>query len=93
MSNFYLSFSVVFPLFCMMALGYGLKRVGILKATTTKELNKLCFKVFLPMLLFLNIYNSNFRTTFELRLVGFAVGTVGVTFLLLMLLVDRKSVV
>lgn len=87
MENFTLAINVVFPLFFMMALGYGLKIVGIFEDDFLKKLNNLCFKVFLPAVLFNNIYNSNFQELFQLDLILFAVSAVVLSFTLLMLLI------
>lgn len=87
MNNLYLSFSVVFPLFCMMALGYFLKYVRIFNDDFLRQLNNLCFKVFLPLILFVNVYSSDFRTVFSAKLVLFALISVGLCFAGLMLLV------
>lgn len=55
MNNFYLAISVIFPLCCMMALGYLLRVIHIFDEPFLKQLNILCFKVFLP-LVYLVIY-------------------------------------
>lgn len=44
----------------MMALGYFLRAVGIFNQLFLKQENTLCFKVFLPLVLFINVYKSNF---------------------------------
>lgn len=87
MTNLYLSFSVVFPLFCMMALGYFLKAIKVFNDDFLKQLNNLCFKAFLPLILFINIYKSNFRETFSIRLAIYAIFCVVACFIGLMIIV------
>ena len=58
MDNLILSFTVVFPLFAQLVLGYGLKRIKLLDDHTLSVCNKLVFRVFLPCLLFLNVYRA-----------------------------------
>ncbi|MEF9839585.1 MAG: AEC family transporter [Lachnospiraceae bacterium] len=87
MNNLYLSFSVVFPLFCMMALGYLLKVIGIFDSQFLAQLNNLCFKVFLPTILFIHVYHSNFQGNFSVKLIVFAIGCVILCFLSLLFLV------
>lgn len=87
MNNFYLAFSVVFPLLCMMLLGYGLRLVKIFDESFLTRLNELCFKVFLPLILFVNIYKSDFGALLQPQLILFAVVCVTAAFVLLMLLV------
>ena len=78
MENLVLSFTVVFPLFVQLVLGYGLKRVKLLDDHTLGVCNKLVFRVFLPCLLFLNVYRADlalslihiFHTTYSFLLNG-----------------------
>lgn len=89
MNNLYLAVSVVFPLFCMMALGYFLKAIGIFNDLFLKQLNGLCFRVFLPLVLFINIYQSDFFELFSAKLILFAVILVVVSFILLMIIIPK----
>ncbi|MDF2537914.1 MAG: family transporter [Herbinix sp.] len=57
MENIILAFSVVFPLVVMMSVGYLLKRKKITDDSSLNVMNKVIFKVFLPLLLFCNIYS------------------------------------
>ncbi len=89
MANLQLAFTVVFPLFCMMALGYFLRTIRLLDEGTLEKLNRLCFQVFLPLLLFVNVYQSNFRQAFSVKLIVFALAVVVLCFLCLWLVVPR----
>ncbi len=68
MDNLYLALTVIFPLFCMMSLGYFLQRINVLDKPFVKKLNLLCFNAFLPLVIFLNIYNSDFYSLFSPKL-------------------------
>ena len=57
MNNIILAFSVVFPLMLQMTIGYILMRRKIVDTNSLNVMNKLVFRVFLPILLFLNIYS------------------------------------
>lgn len=48
--------NAVLPILLLVALGYGLKKVKIVPDHFYKQLNKVTFHVFLPVLLFHNIY-------------------------------------
>ena len=50
MENLLLAFRVVLPLFLMMALGYGTRRIGLVDEVTLKKMNNYVFRVFLPIL-------------------------------------------
>lgn len=56
MEAFVFALGAVLPIILMVALGFLLKAIGILPLGIVKPLNKLVFRVFLPTLLFLNIY-------------------------------------
>ncbi|MEG0049990.1 MAG: AEC family transporter [Clostridia bacterium] len=89
MNSFSLAFSVVCPLFLMMALGYFLRLIKLFNEAFLRQLNKLCFSVFLPAILFINVYDSDFSSSFQPRLVLFAIACVLAMFAVLMLLVPR----
>ena len=59
------AFSVLFPLFAKIALGYGIRSLKFLSEKTLKEMNNVVFRVFLPTLLFSNIYRGNFKMVSE----------------------------
>ncbi|MGL5330910.1 MAG: AEC family transporter [Peptostreptococcaceae bacterium] len=87
MENLILSFNVVSPLFIIMALGYYLKYTKLLDMNTLNVMNKICFKIFLPLLLFNNIYISDVKSVFDINLILFAVGSVIVLFLVLLFII------
>lgn len=89
MSSIVLAFSVVCPLLLMMMLGYFLRQVGMLNEDFLKQLNKFCFTVFLPMILFINVYDSDFSSSFQPELIIFAVSSVIALFVGLMIVVPR----
>lgn len=57
MTNFLLALSVVFPLMFIMSIGYLLKRTGITDTHSLNIMNVMTYRLFLPVLLFLNIYS------------------------------------
>lgn len=73
----------------MMALGYFLKAISIFNDLFLKQLNGLCFRVFLPLVLFINIYQSDFFELFSAKLILFAVILVVVSFILLMIIIPK----
>ncbi len=75
MDNLILSINVVMPLFIQIILGMILGRTGILEADLNKKLNSLVFKVFLPILLFWNIYSADLGEVVNPRLMGLTAAT------------------
>ena len=89
MENFTLSFNVVSPLFIVMALGYYLKYIKMLDKQTLDVMNKVCFKAFLPTLLFYNIYKSDVKSAFNPRLIMFSVSCVLILFFILLIIIPK----
>lgn len=77
-----LSFNVVVPLFLMLVLGYSLKQIRVYDEHTISGMNQLVFKVFLPLLLFINIYQTDVAGVFDSKLMLVAVlGVLGSFFM------------
>lgn len=72
MENLMVAFNVVVPLFLMMALGYFLKAVRLYDDHVLNKMNNLVFKVFLPILLFIDLYSTDLRSVFNPKLVIYA---------------------
>lgn len=68
-----LSIKVVFPLFFMMVLGYLIKELKIIAESGFKMFSKATFYIFLPALLFRNIYKSDLANTLNVKLIVFVI--------------------
>lgn len=89
MENFILSFNVVTPLFLIMSLGYYLKYIKLLDKQTLNVMNSVCFKIFLPILLFFNIYQSDVKSSFNIHLIIFSVSSIVILFIILCFLIPK----
>ncbi len=89
MQNFIFSLNVVLPLIIMMVIGWGLKYFKVCDENFFKTANKLTFKLFLPLMLFNNIYLSDMQSSFNLRLIVFVVACILITVILLILIVPK----
>lgn len=89
MDNLILSFNVVLPIFLCILLGYFLRRVRMVDTPSLNVMNKLCFKVFLPIYLFNNIATTNLAAAFNGKLLATAYLGVTAQFILLMILIPR----
>ncbi|WP_346898984.1 AEC family transporter [Clostridium sp. UBA7503] len=87
MENLILSINVVLPLFLTMALGYVLKRLKMFDDNTLKVMNSITFKIFLPLLLFYNIYKTDLKGAVNPKLICFALTSVTLTFIVLCILI------
>ena len=75
MENFLLAFNVVFPIFLIMMLGVILKRKNMVDEKSLNVMNSLIFRLFMPTLLFFNIYNMGDLSTLSfdnLKLLAYA---------------------
>ena len=87
--NLVISFNAIFPMFLIIGAGYVIRQIGLLDDSTTKKVNNLTFRFFLPVLTFYNIYNTDPGEVFRPGLVVFAVGAILAVFGLLFLIVPR----
>lgn len=87
MDNLILSFSVVFPLFVMMVLGYFLKIVKVFNTQTLQQLNTSIFKVFLPILIFYNVYTSEISDIFNPKLIAYSIISILVVFFIALIFI------
>lgn len=90
MENIVLSFNVIAPLFFLMVIGYVIaNNTNLADKDLLKKANSLVFKVFLPCMLFKNIYQSNIREQMQGGLCFFAAGSLLLLFVLLCLIVPK----
>lgn len=76
MNNLLFSFNVIFPLFVLLFLGNISVRLNWINKTTLNSLNKFIFRLPLPLLLFLGIYNmENVDITKSLKMILIVVVT------------------
>ena len=54
---FFTAANAVLPILLLILLGFGLKKAGWVSESFTKTGNKLVFKIFLPAMLFINVYD------------------------------------
>ncbi len=76
MDSVIFSLSAVLPIILLVLVGYLIGRLGLLDKSHAKVLNRIVFRVFLPVMLFLNIYKIESFATIDFTYVIFAtVGT------------------
>ncbi len=95
MQNFWISFNVVFPIFLMMALGFFLKKIRLVSEATVKQINNVVFRVFLPTMIFKNVYDSKIEEVLNSRLILFAalcvLGCIALLFAIVPLIEKQNS--
>lgn len=70
-TNLIFSLNATMPLFIMMMLGFFLKKIQFLDEHSTKVINQLVFKVFLPALLFVDLAGKDFVSIWDTKMVLF----------------------
>lgn len=81
MESLRLSFNAIAPIFLLMLIGYVIKGIKLVDKKVFDGINKIVFKIFLPTLLFYNLYSTKTAEIFNLRLIAFAIlGTLLVFF-------------
>ena len=91
MESIFLSFKSVFPLLAFFVAGVIIKRLGIITDEGSASINRLVFKVFLPINIILNIYDSEISEIFDLRLALFTAATGIITFIIISAIVNKKE--
>ncbi|MBO5544224.1 MAG: AEC family transporter [Oscillospiraceae bacterium] len=76
MENLLLSVNAVMPIFLLMACGYLAQKLGAVSRQDVPRINRVAFHVFLPMLLFYNVYTSDLSSAVQPKLILFAVCSV-----------------
>lgn len=82
MESMKLAFEAVMPIFILMLLGYFIKKIKLSDKKNFDVINKLIFKIFLPVLLFYNIYSADMSEIFDIKLIIFVVAGVLSVFVL-----------
>lgn len=73
MNSFIVCLNAVLPIFVMMAVGYAARCFGLLGRTDVAKINKVFFRVFMPVMVFYNIYVSDLSSAVRGSLIAYAV--------------------
>lgn len=84
-----ISFEAVMPLFFPMALGYIMRKANQVPESAIPAMNNLVFRVFIPIMLFCNIYGNAVTFNAYARLLSFILCGITILFILLSLMVPR----
>ena len=95
MENLLISVNAVLPLMLCMAAGYLARRMKFGDDAFYIKCNSFCFKVFMPLMMFNNIYHADLKTAFQPDLILFTVLSVlavaAAAFIIVRLLVKDGS--
>lgn len=79
---FFTAANAVLPILLLILLGYGLKKAGWVSENFTKTGNKLVFNIFLPAMLFINVYDIDGIASIQWDVVLFVVAVICLLFVL-----------
>lgn len=89
MNEFLVTLDIMLPLLIMLVVGWFLRRIGLMGEAVTQGLNKLVFKVFLPVLLFNNLRSMDVSSIPNLGYAAFLGCGMVAVFLVSQLIVPR----
>ena len=81
MDSLLFSMGAVAPIIAMVLIGYFLKQIGWMDARFAKDANRLVFRVFMPVMLFLNIYKINDLGGMDFGYIWYVVAVLMIIFL------------
>jgi len=82
MESLILSFNAVMPIFLLMVIGFSIKQTKLISKTVFDGMNTLVFRLFLPTLLFYNVYTTDTIENFSIKFVAFVIISIIATFLI-----------
>ena len=89
MDNFLLCLNAILPLLLLMLLGYGLRRSGMISHEGFSAMDKLCFRILIPAMLFSNVYHADFHSDLYPQAIVFMWLAMLATFLLAFFLIPQ----
>lgn len=89
MENLIISLNTILPLFLTVALGYFLRKKGLYDKKVLKEMNNLVFKIFLPLLLFYNVYKTKLQTALNIKLLVYCLIAISILFIISWMIVPK----
>ena len=87
MKEFLFAVNATAPICLIVLIGYFLKRIGWIPLSLATSLNKLVFRLFLPAMLFLNVYKIENFSGIDFTFVWYAIGVTLALFVLGLVLV------
>ena len=82
MSELLFALNATSPMVIMVLIGYFLKRIGMLDGDVAKKLNKIVFRVFLPAMLFLNMYKIESLADVDFLFVWYTIASTVLLFII-----------
>lgn len=94
MDSLIFALSAVAPIVLTVVIGYCLKKIGFMNERFAKEANRLVFRIFMPVMLFVKIYGMSDLSNLDFGFIGYAVIALLIVFFLSIpasMLIARKK--
>ena len=82
MDSLIFALSAVAPIVLMVVIGYMLKKLGFMNERFAKEANRLVFRIFMPVMLFVKIYNMQDLSSIDFGFIAYALIAILIVFFL-----------
>ena len=82
MDSLIFALSAVAPIVLTVVIGYCLKKIGFMNERFAKEANRLVFRIFMPVMLFVKIYGMSDLSNLDFGFIGYAVIALLIVFFL-----------
>lgn len=82
MDSFIFALSAVAPIVLTVVIGYILKKIGFMNERFAKEANRMVFRIFMPVMLFVKIYGMQDLSGVDFGFIGYAVIALLIVFFL-----------
>lgn len=80
MESFVFALSAVAPIILAVIVGYFFKKIGMMDESFSRKANKLVFRAFMPVMLFVNIYKIDDLSNIDFGFIGFALVSLFIIF-------------
>ena len=87
--NLIVALNAVLPMFLMIGLGCLARVWKMISDTAVRQMNSLCFRMFMSVMLFYNVYSSDLRAALNWKLIAFCCGGIFAEFFVGMALIPR----
>ena len=95
MNVFIVCLEAVLPIFILLLIGYGARRVGLMEERDVRRINAVNYKTFMPVMLFESIYSSELEKAINPGLIAYSVigvlAMIAISFVFVMLVEKENS--
>jgi len=84
-----LAVNLMLPVLLMVALGFFLGKIGLINSKMVEDVNKLCFNLLFPIVIFYSVARADFSQVFNPQLIAFSLGGFLLIFIIATLIIPH----